>query len=164
MILILFISISTFRSFNFREYLIVIVGLLLPFFYSYSMSYLLGQSLNKIDFGSISFSFHTAETINLTAIGILMLILLSIWATMKAFASRSKLIVRQRNQMSVILSFILIPTLLSFFFPINLLLPFIAAPLSLLFLIFYQNYSMKWILDVFLLLLFSISILDKINL
>lgn len=163
MILVLFLTIAVFRSFNIREYLIAMVGVLLPFLYSYAIAYLMGNNLGALQPSTGLFSFVKLGDISLHLIGVYGIILLLIWAVFTGLASRSKLIVRQRNQLWMILAFVFVGSLNLFLFPALYTIPFIAAPLALLFHISYQNFRMKWIIDILLLVLFSISLLDKIN-
>lgn len=100
-----FVALLFFRPFNFKEQLICLVGVLLPIYYYYGLSFVFEHQVPTVwwnnQFPSLSL-FHQnpyrISSIFLFAV----LLLISISATLK---SQSKLIVRNRNQITVLFSF-----------------------------------------------------------
>jgi len=159
LVIVLLMAISFFRSFEIREYIIAAIGILLPFFYLYSIAYLGDSKIAIPDFYILLFSYEFLSF----SLGGALLFLLSFISFVYVFITRSKLVVRQRNQLLIVMTFILVAFLMTFFLPKQGAIVLLAAPLSLCFQIFYQNFNKKWILDLYLLLLLTTSIVEKIN-
>ena len=159
LLIILLMAISIFRSFEIREYLIAIIGVLLPFFYLYSIAYISGSEISVPDLHLFTLE---REFISFSVGGGL-LFLLGFFSFTHVFISRSKLVVRQRNQVLITLSFIVITSVIAVLSPSHEAIALLVAPLSFCFHIFYQHFSKKWILDLYLLILFATSIVEKIN-
>ncbi|MBL4708104.1 MAG: hypothetical protein JKY48_06655 [Flavobacteriales bacterium] len=152
-LLTVLLSITFFRPFELRNYVMMFVGFSLPVFYFYSFSYLLGFEFYIPEFGISSFSFEHDLTVGL--VPILFLIIISGIASAKLFSSRTKFIVRQRNQFLIIVCFIMLQGFLWLLIPAAHVIITVLPLTGIFFLYLYKKATKKWLLDVFLLLLLS---------
>lgn len=154
----LLIAISIFRTFELREYLMAIIGLALPLFYLFSLYYLLDikEEIPPLKIGLPEFRY------SLSYLGIALFTVMASIAWIRVILLQAKMVVRQQNQMIIFSAFMVIACIISLFLNPSSSIVLLLAPLSLCFHIFYQNLRKKWVAESFLLLLSTISIVEKI--
>lgn len=153
-----FFALIIFRTFQPKEHITALVGLTVPWVYYLSAKYL--------------FDLDTAFTLNgtheklvLSPAIIVNLVFLGIFGLMgifQAFANQSKLIVQQRNQMSVLLIFLIISIGLLCFQATNKLLAyFLVLALSVFYIWFYEAFKRKWIIQLVFLFILCLQLNEK---
>ena len=163
-LLIVFLTISIFRSFELKNFILAIVAALIPYIYLFGLAYLFEVSiqspmshlteLNIIDWKR-NLGNHSLELFQ--TFGIAAMILL---AYAKSFSLKQKLVVRQRHQLTILFYGNLLAIIFLFVLGIDYGLCFL-IPLSGLFVyLFYQSLDKKWIFEIFFLLLFALSIFN----
>lgn len=161
-LLVVLLTITFFRPIELRNYIIMMVGFSLPLFYFYSLSYLFEAELFVPEFGIQSVSVEHNLSIGL--LPILFLITLSGVASVKIFSARTKFIVRQRNQLFIMVCFIILQGLLWALVPVAHIILVILPLVGIFFLYLYKKTKKKkkWVLEVILLLLLSSIIWVKL--
>ena len=159
---ILYITIGIFRPFDLRNIIMVMIAFLIPYLYLFGIGYL-------FDF-NVSIPFITAlEVFESTGLNhssvwgsaIIPLIgntVILIYAILKSFSLKQFLVVRQRNQLSIILYSFLLAILFLILYGIENSIALLMATGSLFVLLLYNSVKYKWLIDVLFLVLFSISI------
>ncbi len=153
LLLFIWIMIGIIRPFELRDYVISIVGLLMPAFYLWTFSYLLNYQLTpfeiKFDLSEFYKSYKLSTILLYLALSMLFLIAVS-----RALSFRTKMVVHQRKQMQSVLLFSIISlTLVLLFQTSQQTVIFAAFPLSFFAAFFQQKMSYNWILKLLLLLL-----------
>jgi hypothetical protein len=150
------LTIAIFRPFKLKNYLLLIVGLAIPFIYFLSFSYLLEIPI-KLSFISsedlVPQNIFIIQNIPLTLyiiIGLLSILFLS--------SARSKYIVRQRNQLLILASYLALLVLYSFVLSMGQLVFFSFPILAWCIAFMYKKIKKKWILELIAcgLIIFSI--------
>tara|TARA_B100000965_G_C19558108_1_gene743194 strand:+ start:170 stop:1111 length:942 start_codon:yes stop_codon:yes gene_type:complete len=151
-----FFALIIFRTFQPKEHITALVGLTVPWIYYSSAKYLfdldIAFALNGIH---EKFVLSAATIVNIVFLGICGLL-----GIFQAFANQSKLIVQQRNQMSVLLIFLIISIVLLCFQPTNGLLAYLLVlALSAFYIWFYKGFKRKWIIQLvfFFILTFQLN-------
>jgi hypothetical protein len=102
-LIVLFISLFILRPFKLKEHLSILSGYFLPFFYLYGIAFLLDWSIKPLELGfQIDIGFSDSI---ITQIAYGWLIVLSLLSIFYSLSYRSKMIVRSRKQMTVLLFF-----------------------------------------------------------
>jgi hypothetical protein len=151
------VTVLLLRSFKLKNFIILIVGFLLPYFYYLGIAYLFNYQVIADDFQLLKIK---ELTIGLT-INFSLLLTISVISLLSMFYTLfkiQKLIVRQRNQIIIISLYLVISVALALLFdPILVLLP-VAIAVSFFFGMFYQKLKRKWIMDSILILIWILSI------
>ena len=154
----IFLTISLFRPFELRNYLMVLVGFFLPVFYSFSIAYLLDENIDWTILGSIEPAFIMPQWEELPYLVFLVFALIS---GLRILLDRSKFVVRQRNQLSIIFSFTVVLLLISVLISVEQLITPILAVMSLFCAYYYGIARRKWVIDSFLISLIVVYFLLK---
>lgn len=149
-LLIVFIAIALFRPFELRNFMISLIGLLLPAFYWFSFDYLLTDSISMTELQEIRFNIGGLSKLS---IPFLLFTLLALISVLRLFAARSKFVVRQRNQLFLCLFFLMATGLIFLIVPVGTALFVFLGPVSLFFSYLYKKSKRKWTIDLFLLVL-----------
>ncbi|MEQ8910383.1 MAG: hypothetical protein RIC95_14395 [Vicingaceae bacterium] len=158
-----FIALSFFRPFKLKEHLILLVALSLPWYYFVGISYLFDQSvvwpnwqISLPPFQTLSTTwFHTASAAIASIIALL--------SVFSALGVQSKLVVRSRNQLNVIFTFLGLSLLQAFLFwsnPLSLLL--LTAAFSFFYPWFLQSAKRPWLVQLSILIAVLLEITAEI--
>lgn len=150
------LTLAFFRPLEIRNYLVILVGLLLTSFYLFTVSFLLDWDLQllKVEFTS----FENIASFESSSIPLITFSIFSLIGALKMFSDRAKFIVRQRNQLVVISSYILIQTLLSLMLGVTVIWISIVPVFSIFLVYYYKTSARKWLLDA-VTLLFIIALI-----
>lgn len=164
-LLIIFGSIIIFRTFDVKNFIVALIAWSLPYYYLFGLDYLLDFNL-QIPFPSIfddSFFKPTIKPLNPGALQFIIyggLGIIAALAMFSSFATKQKLIVRKRNQISIIFYATLLFTLLSFTNGLNHVFGISFFLGSILIGLYYHSLKKKWLIESFLILLLLLSILS----
>ncbi len=154
--LIAVLTIAFFRPFEVRNYIVILVGLLITGFYMFSLSFLLDWDFHI--FNTEFTSFASTSSFEIDSIPLIVFCLLSFIGALKMFYDRAKFIVRQRNQLIVISFYILIQLALLLTCGYTVIWVSIAPVFSIFIVYYYKTSARKWLLDV-VTLLFIIALI-----
>ena len=152
-LLLIISAVAILRPFRFKNYVLILVSFCLPFLYLSAFNFIFELELqtNGIQFSLVDLSVVLNRANYIPFIIVCVIALLSF---IRLFTSRSKFIVRQRNQLAIIYIFTILLLIISFFSGLSSLLVFILLPFSLFFNYFHKNFSRKWIPELLLLVLY----------
>ncbi len=152
-LILIFVGFYIFKPFDIRSFMFVILGPTLLYLYLFSAAFIFNWDLfleQKIEwFQMIYFN----QLFSLKYLGITSLFIIGGLSLARAYNYRQKLIVRQRNQLLVVFTFLVLSVTLALFFDIHKTLFLILLPLGFFFLFLYHNLKRKWILDGILLII-----------
>lgn len=154
LLLLILVSISIFRPFTLRNFLLVLIGFGLLYFYLYSLSYIFNWSLNFPDELNLQDGEFITNLFQKNNLGLLGMFVLALVSMANVFSMRQKLIVRQRNQLAVIFIAWLIYFGISLFSSFSDTLLMLLSLSSIFFLFFYHSIKKQWILDSLLIIIF----------
>ena len=155
-ILPILLTIAIFRPLKLKNYLLLLVGLAIPFIYFLSFSYLLDI---PIGFSFISRADVVPQNIFIIQnLPLTIFMLLGLLSILLLSSARSKYIVRQRNQLLIIGSYLILLVLYSFVLSMGQLVFFSFPVLAWCIAYMHKKIEKRWILELFgcLLILFSI--------
>lgn len=161
-LLIILIGVTLFRPFNIRNTLLICVGFMLFYIYLFGLSYIFDWKLSLPL--EVNFDFYRTLELLLTSsrIGVWFVFLLAILTISSVYTYRQRLIVRQRNQLSLLLAAFLLCFIVGVLFNLTGSFVFLFAILGLFFLFFYNNLNKKWLIEVPLIGLFIYNSLVSI--
>jgi hypothetical protein len=149
------ISVLVFRPFSTREFLLTIIGFLLPLCYWFGFGYLFEFDTGFKHLEWKQNEAFTSFSLELKDLGAVLFFVLSLAVAFLAAVQRKKYVVRQRNQLMVIYIYFLLATGSLFFHLYSLGLS--VAPFGIFFLLSYGQLRKRWIMDVSFLLLIIFS-------
>ena len=130
---IILIGLSITRSVNFREWIIVFIGLITPYYLLGAFLFLINEkSIHLFPFLSVQIPFIKLSKMELA--GLLLLFLLIVFGLLKAIQQMRKLLVHSRKTWSLIFLFLMYATIVSFFTTPNNIQAFmmLATPIAFL--------------------------------
>lgn len=161
LLIILFISIGVFRPFEPKNIAMAFIAFLLPYFYLFGIAYMVDFKIS-LPFDALlpktqqlEFSFYDNAMNTFPLIGYALIVLIAIT---KSFMQKQLLIVRQRNQLSILLYTCFIFIIFSLFSGIEKSILYLLAGSSIFILLFYNNLKSKWLIEGLILILFGISV------
>lgn len=154
-VLLVIATLITFRPFNLKDYLLMIVGFLLPLFYLFGIEYLTNNNwvsaMVAIPTTDVWF-----QSFNQLSVLFPCFLPLFVFSLFKVISYQSKFIVRQRNQLIILFLFIALSFIVSRIVGIENVLFFLLLPVGLFYNYWYQFVNRKWILDT-VLLVFTVA-------
>lgn len=151
-------SIAIFKPFNIKNFLVMLSGFALPYFYFFAIGFLL-QEVSLHDF-FYYFPFHIIPFSTqdfFTQLRLFFFALLILGFFLSSIRIRQQLIVRQRNQLVILFIISTLYSLLLLFFGIAPTLLIITAASGIFFLLFFHSLPKKWIAELILVLLFAVN-------
>ncbi len=162
-LVLVFITMAIFRPFEIRNIFISLIGFALPFFYLYSISYLMDISIVQTDFQNLKLKSLEFNELSFYSSGSILLFISTGLLSLSVVINRRKKVVRQQNQLMVLFLFLLFSSALILFVPFDLLLLLLSPPMVLFFLIFSQKVARKWLLNLYLTLVFLLCLLEQFH-
>lgn len=159
-LIVVLITILSFRPYESRNYIMMLIGFGIPLFYFFSIHYLFDIPFPSLKFYFSSPSFLMEEQAK-RVIPIVFLTLIGFVSMSRLFASRTKFIVRQRNQLLIMACFVLSQMLMGIFIPETHAIIAILPLGGIAFMHLYKNASKKWMWDTALFLLLVSIIVVK---
>jgi len=147
-LLIILIGVTIFRPFNIRNTLLVFVGFILLYIYLFGLSYLFDWELSlPLD---VEFDLYRSLELLLTSskIGVWFVFLLALITISSVYTNRQRLIVRQRNQLSLLFAAFILCVIVGLMFNLSGSFLFLFSILGIFFLFFYKNLTKKWLIEV----------------
>jgi len=159
-LLLLFITLAIFRPFELRNFLVAIVGTLLPLIYYIFFCYFF-----EMDFPITEFQFsQNAEPIILeNEITFPLFLLVGLFSMARIFIGRSKFIVRQRNQLLILFCYLLFLAVLVIFSSAAQIAIFTVPLLAVFISYLHKKVKKKWILEAIGLLIIGLSFWVKLS-
>ena len=161
-LIIILIGVTIFRPFNIRNSLLICLGFILLYIYLFGLSYIFNLKLILPLDVKLDFSRTSEILLNSPKIGVGFVFLIITIAISSVFAKRQKLVVRQRNQLSLLFVAILLYSLVGFIFNFTGSFLFIFSLSGIFFLFFYTNLNKKWLIEVPLICLLIYNSLQSI--
>lgn len=161
-LIFLFAALFILRPFKLKEHLSILTAYLLPFCYLYAFAFVFDWEVKTIDFGfNVGFRGVGAIAIQIAYAWLIVLSLASIFYSL---SSRSKMIVRSRKQMTVLLLFFFSAVLMAFLtnhldFDLFLMM----LPISIFYALFHKRLPRRWIVDVLSILIAVLVILYRFD-
>lgn len=152
-LLVILIGVSIFRPFNIRNLIIICIGFLLLYLYLFGLSYIFGWDINLFLNLKLELAKALEIPLNIEKIGLGIVFLILIISISSVYAKRQRLIVRQRNQLSVLFAAILLCLIVGLIFNFTGSFLFIFSLSGIFFLFFYKNINKKWLVEVPLIVL-----------
>ena len=147
-LLIILIGVSIFRPFNIRNLLLIVVGFLLLYIYFFGFSYLFDWTLQLPLNVKLEFSKTIEMLLDPSKIGVGVVFLIAIIALSRVYAKRQRLIVRQRNQLSLLFAALLLYLIVGLLFSLSGSFLFLFSLSGLFFLFLYHSMNKKWLVEV----------------
>lgn len=151
---------AVFRPFSLRNYLVIFVGSSLPFIYFISIGYLFDFNFHIPDLSSNNSV--TREIFAVKNLPALIYLMLALFSLSSVLISRSKFIVRQRNQLVILITYLVLVGFFLFIVSIGQLV-FFTIPLFGWFIGYlHKKIPKPWILELFGLVLLIFAIWVKL--
>lgn len=159
-LIVVLLTTTIFRPFSLKNLILLLIGVVLPFTYYSTFSYLLDLNVElPVVKGDLVDKGVLLEISKLPAV---LFIILSGGALAYLLMSRSKFVVRQRNQFIVLTTYVIIMALFTYYIKFEQLV-FFLFPLNAIFIAYlHKKMNKKWVLELFCLLLFGYSIWLKL--
>lgn len=158
--LLVFSAIAILRPFQLKNYVLFIVSFCLPFLYLLAFAYLFNFNVNIQPIQLDLLDFH-APVFSIAYLPALLVGVVALVSSFKLYVSRSKFVVRQRNQLNLLYIFIFLLLFIALKTGLSNLLLFILLPFALFFNYLHKKLSRKWIPEVLLLLIYFSAFLLK---
>lgn len=159
--ILVFATMTIFRPFEIRNIFISIIGFLLPLFYLNSIFYLFEIPIEYVNIRDKGLKFIVFNDLSIYSTGRILLFTTVALLSISVILNRRKMVVRQQNQMLVLFLYLLFSFALKLFISLELLVLLILPPIAFFILLFYQKLARKWILNIYLLLVFLLCLLEQ---